>query len=385
MQQQKQQLTHAKPKINVKRMTLYARIVLFVLILLGAIVTGVLFVMTGATVYGGLTGFIALVAAVIAVYPILVPEQSASNTASTSPIGIQSGGVKQSTEAKTDQPIFFFNLPLHDPHEFYGHNAARTTLIARTANGGSSSIVGERRAGKTWLLEYLQLVAPTHGKLGPAYRIGCVSAIHPESGSLTHFVQWVLEELKVPLSSHDPSLQPLEQLSRGIRALKKLGVIPVLCIDEFEGFSKGQGFDNNFVDGLRALAQSDGLVLVTASRHALRELVEDLIGQTSPLFNIVQQISLYPFTEQEAREFVRDKSAMASFTKKERDFFFDQSTRHNMHGERYWPPLLLQLVGQMLLDDKQDAQGQPLDDQLDDFDYRSDFKKRLDEKYQAVV
>ena len=51
----------------------------------------------------------------------------------------------------------------------------------------------------------------------------------------------------------------------------------------------------------------------------------------------------------------------------------------------YWLPLRLQLVGQVLLDDKQDTLGQSLDDQLDDFHYRSNFKKHLDERYQAVV
>ncbi len=385
MQQQKQQPTHAKPKIDVKRITLYARIVLFVVILLGAIVTGILFVMTGAAVYGGLTGFIALVATVIAVYPILVPAQSASNTASTSPIDIQSGSVKQSTEAKTDQPIFFFNLPLHDPNEFYGRNAARTTLIARTANGGSSSIVGERRAGKTWLLEYLRLVAPTHDKLGQAYRIACISAEHPRCKSLAGVVEWVLEELSIPRSSHDLGLQPLDQLSQGMRTLKKLGIIPVLCIDEFEGFDNKQEFNNDFVDGLRAMAQNDGLVLVTASKLPLRELVEDLTGQTSPLFNIVQQIPLSPFTEQEAREFMSDKSDMAGFTKKERDFFLSRSTFYNSNGEPYWPPLRLQLVGQMLLDDKQTAQRGLAGYKLDDVHYQSEFERRLNETYWAVV
>ena len=133
------------------------------------------------------------------------------------------------------------------------------------------------------------------------------------------------------------------------------------------------------------MAQDDGLVLVTASKRPLKELIEDLTGQTSPLFNIVQQIPLPPFSEQEAHEFVHDKSNMASFTKKESEFFFNQSTLHNTNGERYWPPLRMQLVGQMLLGDKQSGQRQPLDDKLDEFHYRSEFETLLDQSYQAVV
>ena len=125
-------------------------------------------------------------------------------------------------------------MPLRDPNEFYRHTAARTTLITRTANGGSSSIVAERRAGKTWLLTYLQLIAPISNKLGSAYRIGYVSATHPQNKTLVGFVRSVLEELKVQQSSPDPCLQPLSRLSRAVRGLKQLGLRAVLCIDEFE-------------------------------------------------------------------------------------------------------------------------------------------------------
>jgi AAA domain len=385
MQQQKTKPSSPKPKFKKKPVVFSARKVLFIVLLLGAIVTGVLFVMTGANVYSGLSALIALVATVLALYPVLVPVESTA-TQSTSIILPSSPNNMQSRNiAQTGQPIFHFNLPLRNPDEFYGHNAARTTLITRISNGGSSSIVGERRAGKTWLLTYLQLIASTHSKLGQAYSIAYISAEHPRCKTLAGVVQWALEGLKIPLSSHDPGLQPLDQLSLGVRALKKQGTIPVLCIDEFEGFNNRQEFDIDFVEGLRAMTQTDGLILIIASKRPLKELIEDLTGQTSPLFNVVQQISLRPFTEKEAQDFGRDKSSMAGFTKKESDFFLSQSVLYKANGEPYWPPLRLQLVGQMLLDDKQDMQRQPLDGQLGDFNYLSNFRKRLDEKYQAVV
>jgi len=132
------------------------------------------------------------------------------------------------------------------------------------------------------------------------------------------------------------------------------------------------------------MAQGDGLVLVTASKRPVKELIEDRTGQTSPLFNIMLLISLPFFTEQDARAFVDEKSDIARFTKKESDFFFSQSTLYSANGEPYWPPLRLQLVGQMLLDDKHEIQGQPLDKQLDDYQYRHEFEIRLNERYQAV-
>src|SRR5579859_3057397 len=414
MQQQTTQPASPKSKFKSKRILYSVRIAVFVAMLLIVIITGAVAIMTGPisllTILAGISSTIISVVTVLGVYSFFVREQTTEqqsagqspasntttvspdnaqsgkvaqnasanlvsaqlattqlvgNTVPTSPGNIQNGSVAQITGTKTGQPIFFFNLPLHDLNEFYGHKAARITLIARTANSGSSSIVGERRAGKTWLLTYLQLVAPIHNNLGSAYHIGCVSATHPQSRSLTNFVQWALEELKVPLSSYDPSLQPLDQLSRGVRTLKKQGTVPVLCIDEFEGFNNRQEFNVDFVEGLRAMTQSDGLVLVTVSKSPLKDLIEELTGQTSPLFNIVQQIPLLPFTKQEAQEFVNDKSNMASFTKKESDFFFNQSTLYSASGVPCWPPLRMQLVGQMLLERMRATQEDTIDKELD--------------------
>lgn len=389
-----QQTTRSAQRSRRVGISLIARIILFIVTLLAVIVTGVLADMTGATspatALSGALAVILGIVAVIQIYPILFPTQSApitstGNSSPSSTNSVQGANGTLSTGAKTGQSIFLFNMPLRDPNEFYGRIAERTTLIIRTANGGSSSIVGERRSGKTWLLDYLQLVAPTHGTLGPAYRVGCVSATHPQSKSLANFVRRALEELKVPQHSVDLSLPPLGQLSRGVRDLKEQGIRPVLCIDEFEGFANRQEFNNDFVEGLRALAQDDGLVLVTVSKRPLKELIEDLTGQTSPLFNIVQQMRLHPFTEQEAREFVRAKSEEADFDERECGHFLRWATLYNTNGEPYWPPLRLQLVGQMLLDDKQTAQGSPAGYQLDDIRYQSEFTRRLDETYQAVV
>ncbi|WP_126549193.1 AAA family ATPase [Dictyobacter kobayashii] len=281
--------------------------------------------------------------------------------------------------AKSGQAHFSFNQPLSDPGEFYGRVAARNTLITRLANKGSSSIIGERLIGKTWLLEYLQMVAPTYN---PSYRVVKVSATHPECKSQAGFVRHVLAQFGISLSMNLSSVTPLEQLSKEIGDMRNFGVQPVLCIDEFECFRNKQEFDQDFFEGLRALAESNGLILVTASRHPLKEIIEGLTGQTSPFFNKVQQIALKPFTEQEARKFVEEKGDQVGFDKKEQEVLLQWSALYKVNGERYWLPLRLQLVGKLLLDDKQ-AQIAGLN--VDDVRYQHDFKHRLDEEYQAVV
>jgi AAA domain len=250
--QRQQQIVRPTQRTRRNSILLVVRIVLFVGAILALIVTGILAVKTGtistSTIMSGIFTIIVGVAAVIQILPILFPPSSSPTTLPNNTL--PSPTHAQSSGGNTRQPIFQFNLPLHDPNEYYGRLAARTTLITRVSNGGSSSIVGERRIGKSWLLTYLQLVAPTNSILGPAYRIGYVSASHPQSKSVASFVLRALDELKVPQHSINLSQSPLSQFSRGVQDLKKQGIFPVLCIDEFDGFDNRQEFTHEFMEGL---------------------------------------------------------------------------------------------------------------------------------------
>lgn len=259
----------------------------------------------------------------------------------------------------------------------------KTRLISRTRNGGVTAINGPRRIGKTWLMCYLKLLAPTH--LGSNYRVGIMSATHPQCQTLAGFVSRALETLNVPTHSLPASGIQLRHFANAIKDLKAQQIVPVLCIDEFEGFTGKPWFDGAFVEGLRAIAQDDGLVLVVAAKKTLREIVEGLISQTSQLYNIAQQLRLKPFTEAEANDFVMKKGQQAAFSNEEQQFFLECVPIYRQDGTKTWFPLRLQLVGQMLLDDKELAQLQQQSFQVRDQTYRADFKQRLNEQWQAVV
>src|SRR5712692_3953322 len=390
-QQQAPQSCQASQKPARKR-SLLLGIIGFTLTLLLLIVTGILFLKTSATSPSSLLSALFTIFSAIFTFfqlsPIFFPPQSEPTTAIhhhyyTTPD--QPHASTSHVSVQTSKQIFRFNMPLNDPAEFYGRAHARTTLLSRTANGGSSSIVGERRMGKTWLMEYLQLVAPTQKDLGPRFRVGYLSATHPQCKTLAGFTVKALEVLKVPTSHLDQAHIQFSQLAKAIVDLKAQDIVPVLCIDEFEGFDSKQEFNQNFVEGLRAMTQDDGLILITASRRPLADIIIGMTGQTSPLFNIIQQLTLKPFIEPEAVKFVQDKSSQAGFNDLERAYFSKCATTYSQDGEKQWFPLRLQLLGQMLLDDKQAAQHEPQRYRLEDVRYQVDFEKRLAEEYQAVV
>jgi hypothetical protein len=275
--------------------------------------------------------------------------------------------------------IFPFNVPhLPNSDELYGRKRERVTLRDRTRNGTSTSIVGPRRIGKTWLMDYLKLIAPV--ELGASFQFASLDGTMPKCKTVTEFTTKALDAFSVPLLS-SPVTMELDIFEKFIKDQKAKNVTPVLCIDEFEGFFNQQAFDCDFFAGLRYIAQNSGLVLVIASKSPLIDLVGNRC-RTSGFFNIFETLTLSPFTLVEAEEFAQAKGMQVGFSNIERD----KLLKYGEKGKQQWPPLRLQLVGKMLLEDKNLAakEGKHYY-QPDDLNYWREFERRLEEKYRGAV
>jgi hypothetical protein len=296
-------------------------------------------------------------------------------------------GSTSSVLLDTAGEIFHFDeFFLPSPEEFYGRAYERLTLIERISKRSSTAIVGEYRVGKSWLMQYLQQIAPTHPQLGPHVRIGRLSASSPYCRTLAGFVKQALEELNVSLNkfnSHGTS--SMERLALAAGDMRRRGIIPVLCIDDFEALLGRPDFDKSFMEGLRAVAEDEGLVLITSSREPLHQVIEHIIGETSPLFNIMQQVVLKSFTEKEAQTFVNEKAEQAGLNQEEQEFFLQCAAVTQPDGRQGWPPLRLQLTGRLLLADKYSArEKQRIFYDINNLSYQLAFKTCLDEQYEAV-
>ena len=85
---------------------------------------------------------------------------------------------------------------------------------------------------------------------------------------------------------------------------KRLGVLPILCLDEFGPlFRYPKEFDNGFFDNLRSLMESHVVLLVVASHRRL-EFYQRRHKLTSAFFKLWQVLTLKELTEKEARELV---------------------------------------------------------------------------------
>src|SRR5579872_4414657 len=134
-----------------------------------------------------------------------------ANTPATQPtqlavVGSSLHVTQMAPTAQTSQTIqathiFHCCEPLPGPEAFFGRAYERRELIQRTGIRASTAVDGEYRAGKSWLLQYLQQIAPTHPQLGTHVKIGKFSATHPQCQTVEGFVKRALETLN--LSNHD--------------------------------------------------------------------------------------------------------------------------------------------------------------------------------------
>ncbi len=212
---------------------------------------------------------------------------------------------------------FTFGNPIRDPAHFIGRESDLRQIVNRLRSSAheSTSIVGERRIGKTSLLKYLE------NKDAAA-----VLGLPPEEFCLVYmdfqglmeitpqrFWQRILQKIGRTICS--PNIPPLV---KEIRALDNLdlfdledlftsianeGLTVVLLLDEFEYVTQNPNFGSDFFGALRALAIHHNLPLITATRRELVDLCHtDIKG--SPFFNIFANLVLKPFDYQDVKNLV---------------------------------------------------------------------------------
>jgi TIR domain/AAA domain len=276
------------------------------------------------------------------------------------------------------QSVFLFNIPLTDANEFYGRSRERAKILDRISKRASTSIVGPRRIGKTWLMQYVKLVVPS--EFGSRFRVAYLDATSPRCATVPEFTSFALEQWGIHNPIPAQRKVDLVHLAHAVEDMKNRNLTPILFIDEFEGLTNEETFDLRFFTSLRAIAQT-GLVLIVASKNPLIDLVSGIL-KTSPFFNIFERLTIAPFSIKEAEAFVRVKSDQAGFTDQERNrlLYYGQT------DVQRWSPMRLQLAGTLLMEEKRLAELEDPDYyRPDDHYYWLDFEKLLEEKYREVV
>jgi uncharacterized protein len=251
---------------------------------------------------------------------------------------------------------FTYGRPITEPAHFAGRQLEARDIYSRLGNIESSSVLGERRIGKTSFLKYISH-SSTVRKFGldPDRYLFIFVDLQGYDHQETSDVFWcdVLDEIEA--QAKDDRLQNTvaetrTQPSLGTRELGDLldstgrqGQRVVLLLDEFENVTRNPKFDVDFFNRLRSLAIHHNLALITSSRRELVELCYSREVASSPFFNIFANIDLGLLTQDEGGELM-DKvltGTPVSFDQVERGYLQQMTGRH---------PFFLQMAAHFLFE-----------------------------------
>jgi AAA-like domain len=209
---------------------------------------------------------------------------------------------------------FTYGNPISDPRRFIGRSREIEQIFGRLRNEEfeSSSLVGERRIGKTSLLNYLADpgVREAHGLGQGRYSFVYVDlqmvgrTMDPDrlwrrlltlmqrqcaDQKVTEAVQALLRQDRMDAFDLSELFQEADDGGHHV----------VFLLDEFEQVTANANFGPDFYYALRSLMIQYKVALVTSSRSELVELCHSDEVKSSPFFNIFANISLDMFSRAE--------------------------------------------------------------------------------------
>ncbi len=214
---------------------------------------------------------------------------------------------------------FTYGNPISDPRRFFGRTREVDQICDRLRNQEfeSSSLAGDRRIGKTSLLNYLAdpVTRAAQGLGSHAYIFVNVDL---QATDTTVRPDQLWRRLLTLMKRHcgdpgigelitglDPS-EPLDAFALDdlFQQVDDMGKYIVFLLDEFEHITTNPNFGPDFYYGLRSLVIHHRIALVTASRLKLVELTHSNAIKSSPFFNIFATINLRLFSAEESRHMI---------------------------------------------------------------------------------
>jgi len=276
---------------------------------------------------------------------------------------------------------FTFGNPIRDSARFYGREEDIRQIVNRLRSSAheSTSVVGERRIGKTSLLKHLDNPDIATGLDLPPNEYCMVYIDFQGLTDITPERFWgrVLHKMERSICLPDlaPEFQKLRNLGNFdlfdledlFDTIADAGLTTVLLLDEFEYVTRNPNFSSDFFGGLRALAIHQNLPLVTATQRELIDLCHSEELKGSPFFNIFANLVLRPFSREEVFEMLDGYMAGT-------ELLFSPREKELVIGLGGGYPFFTQIAGHYLYEAKKNGYHDDvlLQDVYENFDAQSD-------------
>lgn len=216
--------------------------------------------------------------------------------------------MKASSKPSAVNP-YFYGGSIKEPHDFFGREEPLQTILERLNKAGSTSVIGQRRSGKTSLLRYLMTDAMQGANSFDAQGFVFVY-MDPRLGLRGR--EGFYRKLAEALAKQAPSVMPdmgnemdEEHIESVLEKLTPRRL--VLLLDEFQTITSVGGFSQDFFRGLRWLAEHHGVCFITATVENLYDCCPPEVV-SSPFPNIFAAVNLGSWTESEFDRFLAETS-----------------------------------------------------------------------------
>lgn len=221
----------------------------------------------------------------------------------------RSGGSKTA-----GQNPYLNRIMIADPADFYGRRATVRKLFAKIDNPcpQSVSIVGDRKIGKSSLLNYM--IEPetrkNHLSSPDKFVFVYIDFQRFRGNRIEDFFRAVFNGIIREFAGNivineEPGYPGFMRL---IEEFGKKDLVLIFLFDEFEVITQNPHFDHDFFAFFRSIANSHAVAYYTTSGRILQEMCHTKEISDSPFFNIFTNFFLGPFNEQEALELICEPS-----------------------------------------------------------------------------
>jgi len=235
---------------------------------------------------------------------------------------------------KGQESPFIYGRMITEPDLFWGREKEINDLQDRLWSMQSTSIVGPRRIGKSSLAYYIYCTARII--FDDSFKFVWLDGQSNHANSVQSFCEEVTSRATIAFTADSAVPNCLKNFEDAIWSCgKKL----VLIINEFELLTDenhANEFNIKFFSTLRYLAEHGKCALITTSNKSIQDLCKHVLGVSSPFYNILPQITLSKFTEEESLKYLENPHKGVVLEAKEIEFI--KSIPNYCH------PLILQVA-----------------------------------------
>jgi serine/threonine-protein kinase len=208
-------------------------------------------------------------------------------------------------------------VAIKEPSQFFGRTREVARIFSRIGapRPQSISVVGERRIGKSSLLQFINHPQIRARNLDDAqsYIFVFIDLQQKRRLTLEEFFKGLFELIakEVRDKAITKLLPGFDSLRGLLEKFRDTGRKLIVLFDEFDVITTNKTFDLEFYSFLRSIANNYDVAYVTSSARDLQELCHTQLIADSPFFNIFTNVFLRAFSPKEAFELIQQPSADA--------------------------------------------------------------------------